>query len=112
VQALHDTLDFTCSGDKPGGWNRQVVLARATGGERGRGFVAAHRPYSRSETGLLIGLELERQLQALGGLAVRMGGPPLQLLDAVLAQTRTLGEPFLCQSGRKPVLPQELSERR
>jgi hypothetical protein len=81
---LNDALDFTGSGDKPGGRNRQVVPHAGSSG-RGRGFMAAHRQHSRSETGLVVGLELERHLQALGGIAIRMGGPALQLLDAVCA---------------------------
>lgn len=110
MQALNDALDFTCSGDKPGGRNRQVVPRAASSG-RG-GFAAAHGQHSGSETGLVVGLELECEFQALGGIAVRMGRPPLQLLNAVHAETRALGEPCLRQAGRKPVLSQEVSECR
>jgi len=54
--------------------------------------VAAHRQNSRSETGLVVGLQPERHLQALGGIAIRMGGPALKLLNAVHAEPRALGE--------------------
>ena len=93
LQPLSDTLDFTSSGDKPGGRNRQVVRMRGASDGRGPGFVAAPRQRGRPEPDLLVGLELERQLQALGGIAVWMGRLALQLLNAVHAEPGALGQP-------------------
>jgi hypothetical protein len=59
---------------------------------------------------VLIG-QLQRSDQALGSIAIRMGRPSLELLDAVHAQPSLLREALLRQPSRKPMPPQEHAKR-
>jgi hypothetical protein len=110
VHTLDDALDLACPRNKRGDERRQVVATCIADSDRPRGLVAAYGPRRISKLGTLIGRKVESELQAVGRIAVRMSGAPFELLDAVHAQTGSLGELMLRQAGHLPMVTQQIAK--
>jgi hypothetical protein len=65
----------------------------------------------RAKSGLVLGRELQCLHQPTGGVAIRVRIAALQLLDAVQAQSGAFGQGFLSQTGRQPVLSEQVRKR-